>query len=126
METDKDLAEIVVGHGPCSYLLVSLFLILFIYPYCIDEGPIGKLIVSIAFSMILITGSYATGHNRRSLVFGVALAIVAVTLHWLHLVETHPIMLRVLALIYKIFLTYTTWSDRCSMPFFSQGSGHRR
>ena len=107
MKTDNDLAAIVVGHGPCSYLLVSLFLLLFIYPYYIDEGPIGKIIVSIIFSMILITGSYATGHNRRSLVFGVALAIVALTLHWLHLVETHPIMFRVLSLIYIIFLTYT-------------------
>jgi hypothetical protein len=107
METDKDLAEIVVGHGPCSYLLVSLFLVLLIYPYCIDGGPIGKIIVSIIFSMILITGSYATGHNRRSLVFGVALAIVAIILNWLHLVETHPMMFRVLSIIYIIFLTYT-------------------
>ena len=77
------------------------------YPYCIDEGPIGKITVSIIFSMILITGSYATGHNRRSLVFGVALAIVAITLQWLHLVEPHPIMFRVLSLIYIIFLSYT-------------------
>jgi hypothetical protein len=107
METDKDLAEIVVGHGPCTYLLASLFLLLFIYPYCIDEGPTGKLIVSIIFSMILITGSYAIGHNRRSLVLGGALAIVAIALHWLHLVEAHPIMFRLLSVIYVIFLTYT-------------------
>jgi Ion channel len=107
METDKDLAEIFVGYGPCSYLLASLFIILFIYPYCIDEGPIGKLIVSILFSMILITGSYATGHNRRSLVSGIALAIVAIILDWLHLVAAHPNMFRVLSLIYIIFLSYT-------------------
>jgi Ion channel len=107
METDKDLAEIVVGHGRCSYLLVSLFLLLFIYPYCIDEGAIEKIIVSIIFSTILITGSYATGHNRGSLVLGVTLAIVAITLQWLHLVGMHPIMFRVLSLIYIIFLTYT-------------------
>ena len=107
METDKDLAEIVVGHGPCSYLLLSLFLILIIYPYGIDEGPIGKIVVSVIFSMILITGSYATGHNRRSLVFGVALAIVAIILNWLHFVGPHPIMFRVLSLIYMIFLSYT-------------------
>ena len=66
-----------------------------------------KIIVSIIFSMILITGSYATGHDRRSLVFGVVLAIVAIILNWLHLVETHPIMFRVLSFIYIIFLSYT-------------------
>ena len=58
--------------------------------------------------MVLITGSYATGHNRRSLVFGVGLAIVAIILNWLRLVEMHPIMFTVVvSLIYIIFLTYT-------------------
>ena len=107
METDKDLAEIVVGHGPCSHLLGSLFSLLLIYPYCIDAGSIGKLILSIILSMILITGSYATGHNQRSLVFGVALAIVAIVLHWIYLVDKYPTMFLILSFIYIIFLIYT-------------------
>ena len=32
-ESDEDLAEVVTGHGPCTYLLLSLLALILVYPY---------------------------------------------------------------------------------------------
>jgi hypothetical protein len=109
-ETDEDLAQVVLGHGRCSYLLLSLFMLLIIYPYGVSAGLIGKIINTILLSLILIAGAYATTPNKQSLIAGVILAIVAAVLDWGALTGDEPIYFRILTIIYVVFLLYTIGS----------------
>jgi hypothetical protein len=106
IETDNDLAQIMVGHGPCTYLLFSLFCLIVIYPYCKDAGTLGRITLSILFSLILVAGAYATGRSRRALIVGVGLSIIAASLDWLSLTTKIPIFFMSVTVIYIIFLIY--------------------
>ena len=50
-DEDEDLAQVVSGHGPCTYLLVSLLLVILVFPYCKNGGVFGKILLSVLFSM---------------------------------------------------------------------------
>ena len=36
-ESDENLAEIVTGHGPCTYLLLSLLGLILLFPYAKND-----------------------------------------------------------------------------------------
>jgi Ion channel len=109
-ETDEDLAQIVIRHGPCTYLLLSLFMLVIIYPYCKDAGAAGKIILSGLFSVILLGGAYVTRRSRGSLIVGTVLSLISAILHWFALTTQFSIFFRILSVIYIIFLTYTIGS----------------
>jgi len=103
---DADLAQVLTGHGRCSYLLLSLLLVLVVYPYCIDNGPVGNIAISIMFSFTLIAGAYAIGHDRSWLIGGIALSLVAAALHWLALTERLLVYFIIRETIFVVFLVY--------------------
>jgi hypothetical protein len=106
-ESDADLAQVIFGHGPCTYLLLSLLFLIIIYPYCKDSGQIGRILLSIIYSIILIGGTYASSRSGRSIVFGVVLTIVGIGLQWIALETKTPLFFRLLCLVYIIFLVHT-------------------
>ena len=80
-ESDENLAEIVTGHGPCTYLLLSLVGLILLFPYA--KGDVfGRIALAILHSLVLIGGAYAISRNRRTLVVGSGLAVLGVALQW--------------------------------------------
>ncbi|HWB49332.1 MAG TPA: hypothetical protein VG651_09500 [Stellaceae bacterium] len=104
-ESDEDLAQAVVGVGPCTYLLLALLGLIIIYPYCKSGGLIGRVILAVLYSLVLIGGTYATSRSLRSLVIGISLAVLGISLQWAALLTGHAVFLRLTALIFLIFLT---------------------
>jgi hypothetical protein len=50
VEQDDDLAQVVRGHGPCTYLLLSLVALILIYPY-LKENIFSKIILGLIYTM---------------------------------------------------------------------------
>jgi hypothetical protein len=80
-ESDEDLAQILAGTGPCTYLLLSLLALILLFPY-VEQGVIGRIVTGILFSAVLLLGSLAVPQSRRTLALKIALALVAVALQW--------------------------------------------
>jgi hypothetical protein len=104
-ESDEDLAQAVIGVGPCTYLLLALLGLIIIYPYCKSGGTIGRVILAILYSLVLIGGTYATARSRRALITGITLAVLGVCLQWAALLTGHAVYLRLTAVIFLLFLT---------------------
>jgi hypothetical protein len=105
-ESDEDLAQAVVGVGPCTYLLLALLGLIIIYPYCKNAGLPGRIILAILYSLVLIGGTYATSRSRDSLIIGIILALLGITLQWTALFTGHAIFLRLTGVVFLIFLTF--------------------
>jgi hypothetical protein len=106
VEQDDDLAQVVRGHGPCTYLLLSLVALILIYPY-LKENIFSKIILGLIYTMVLIGGAYAVGHDKRKLRIGLGLAIIAIGLQWVHFTTQDVWLQRMRAVIYIIFLLFT-------------------
>lgn len=106
IEADEDLAQLMTGHGPCTYLLLSLFCLIIIYPFLKNAGMFGKISLSILLSSMLLTGAYVTGRGKRSLIFGIILSIVAAGLQAFALTTKMSVFFRSVAVIYVVFLVY--------------------
>jgi hypothetical protein len=109
-DEDEDLAQVVSGHGPCTYLLVSLLLVILVFPYGKNGGVFGKILLSVLFSMVLTVGAYATSRSRRSMISGMILATLGVILQWVALTTGESLFLRLLGVVYLIFLVHTIGS----------------
>ncbi len=72
--------------GRCSWLLLSLVLLLMIYPL-LDTSFTGRLILGLLNSAILVAGASAASGSRRTLMMAVAFALPALVLQWLTLVN---------------------------------------
>jgi voltage-gated potassium channel Kch len=105
-ESDEDLAEVVTGHGPCTYLLLSLLALILIYPYL--KGDIAsRAILGFLYSGVLLGGAYAVDRSRRAFVWGFGLALVGVALQWAWLLTDNQEVARLTALAYVAFLLLT-------------------
>jgi hypothetical protein len=106
-ESDQNLAQAVIGVGPCTYLLLALFSLIVIYPYCDDAGLIGRIILAILYSLILIGGTYATTRSRTSLIIGIVFAVLGIGLRGAALLTAEVIFLQLAAFVFLAFLTFT-------------------
>ena len=103
-ESDEDLAQAVIGHGPCTYLLLALLGLILIYPYCKSSGYFGRVILGILYSAAIIGGAHATTRSRRSLILGVLLAALGIGLQWTTLLTGEIIFFRLTAIVFIISL----------------------
>jgi ion channel len=105
-EPDEDLAQVVTGHGPCTYLLLSLLGLILLYPYAKGES-VGRIVLAVLYSLVLIGGAYAIGRNRRTLIIGFGLAVLGVALQWTALLTNGAAFFRLAGIVYVVFLVLT-------------------
>ena len=100
VEQDEDLAQVVKGHGPCTYLLLSLVALILIYPYLKESVP-SKIILGLLYSMVLVGGAYAVGRDKRKLRIGLGLAVTGIGLQWAYIPTQDVWLQRMRGLIYR-------------------------
>jgi hypothetical protein len=106
VEQDEDLAQVVTGHGPCTYLLLALLALILIYPYLKEDGT-SRVILGLLYSLVLLGGAHAVGRERGRLIVGLGLAILAIGLQWSYLM-THDVWLqRLTGITFVLFLLFT-------------------
>lgn len=52
-ESDADLGQIVIGLGPCTYLLLLLVGLILLFPF-LEEGIFDRILLAILFSTVQI------------------------------------------------------------------------
>ncbi|WP_223490092.1 ion channel [Pseudomonas sp. A-RE-19] len=80
-ESDADLAQMVIGLGPCTYLLVLLLGLILLFPF-LEEGLIARMLLGIFFSTVLLVGAFATRQTRRGGILKLCLALLGIGLQW--------------------------------------------
>jgi hypothetical protein len=102
-EPEEDIAQLMKGHGPCSYLLLALIALILLYPY-LQHGLFSRIVLAILYTAVLLGGAYAMGQNKSSLILSIGLAVTGVAMQWLSLLVLDVTMLRITAVIYAVFL----------------------
>ncbi|MBT8769395.1 potassium channel family protein [Metapseudomonas boanensis] len=80
-ESDEDLAQMVIGLGPCTYLLLLLLGLILLFPF-LEEGIFARTLLGILFSIVLLVGALATRQTRWGFILKLGLAMVGVGLQW--------------------------------------------
>jgi hypothetical protein len=105
-EQDEDLAQVVTGHGPCTYLLLALLALILVYPY-LNEGVASRVILGLLYTAVLLGGARAVGRDRRRRIVGLGLAVVAIGLQWAYLTSHDILLQRLMAVTFVLFLLFT-------------------
>jgi hypothetical protein len=100
---DDDLAQVIRGRGPCTYLLLALIALILLYPY-LQDGTFGRVSLSILFSLVLLGGAFAIRQSRRGLIFKSGLALLCIALQWTALLSQDTAVLAAAAIFYAVFL----------------------
>ena len=66
-ESDADLAQMVIGQGPCTYLLLLLLGLILLFPF-LEEGLFARTLLGILFSIVLLVGAFATRQTRMGFI----------------------------------------------------------
>jgi len=106
VELDEDLAQVVTGHGPCTYLLLALLGLILFFPYA-GGGATGRILLATLFSLVLVGGAYAIGRDRRTLIAGFGLATLAIALQWTAILSADETLFRLAGIFYILFLVLT-------------------
>jgi hypothetical protein len=106
IETDDDLAQVIRGHGPCTYLLLSLIVLILLYPY-FEEGIFGRVSLTILFSLVLLGGAFILRRNSPALALRTGLALLGITLQWTALWHENATVLLLSAIAFAAFLALT-------------------
>ncbi|WP_223528359.1 ion channel [Pseudomonas sp. BF-B-26] len=80
-ESEEDLAQMVIGRGPCTYLLLLLLGLILLFPF-LEEGLFSRTLLGILFSIVLLVGAFATRQTRRGFILKLGLALLGVGLQW--------------------------------------------
>lgn len=80
-ESDADLGQIVIGLGPCTYLLLLLLGLILLFPF-LEEGMVDRILLGILFSTVLLVGAFATRQSRQGVILKLGLALLGVGLLW--------------------------------------------
>jgi Ion channel len=80
-ESDEDLAQMIIGQGPCTYLLLLLLGLILLFPY-LEEGIFARTLLGVLFSIVLLVGAFATRQTRRGFILKLGLALLGVGLQW--------------------------------------------
>jgi len=104
IESDHGMADVIKGHGPCSYLLLALLGLLLLSPY-FQGGLHSRIILALLNTAVLLGGAGAMGQDRRLFILGLALALTGAALQWLTLLlPGRPTPYRLAGLSYAAFL----------------------
>jgi hypothetical protein len=102
-ETDADLAQMVIGLGPCTYLLLLLLGLILVFPF-LEEGIFARTLLGILFSIVLLVGALATRQTRRGVILKVCLALLGVGIQWTALWTANIAMLELAGITYAASL----------------------
>lgn len=80
-ESDADLAQMVIGLGPCTYLLLLLLGLILLFPF-LEEGLMARTSLGILFSTVLLVGAFAIRQTRRGFILKLCLALLGIGLQW--------------------------------------------
>ncbi|UCP10575.1 two pore domain potassium channel family protein [Pseudomonas sp. MM213] len=80
-ESDEDLGQMVIGRGPCTYLLLLLLGLILLFPF-LEEGIFARTLLGILFSTVLLVGAFATRQTRWGFILKLGLALLGVGLQW--------------------------------------------
>jgi hypothetical protein len=83
-ESEEDLAQMVMGKGPYTYLLLLLLGLILLFPF-LEEGILARTLLGVLFSVVLLVGAFATRQTRRGGIFKLGLALLGVGLQWMAL-----------------------------------------
>jgi hypothetical protein len=106
IEQDKALAQVVNGHGPCTYLLLSLLALIRVYPY-LQDGTLSRIVLGLLYTLVPLGGIHAVGRDRRKLIVGLVLAFLAIGLPWTCLATGDVWLQRLMGMTYTLFLLFT-------------------
>jgi hypothetical protein len=104
--SDEDLAQVMKGRGPCTYLLLSLLGLILVYPY-LRDSVISRILLGVFYSMVLLCGAYAIRQNGRALFLRYGLAALGVALQWIALLTKSTATRQFSAIVYAMFLVIT-------------------
>lgn len=102
-ESDADLSQMIIGLGPCTYLLLLLIGMILVFPF-LEEGLFPRMLLGILFSSVLLVGAFAAPQSRRSLIFKVGLALLGIGLQWTALWTSNLILLDLAGMTYALSL----------------------
>jgi len=80
-DADEDLAQMVMGKGPYTYLLLLLLGLILLFPF-LEEGIFARTLLGILFSTVLFVGAFADRQTRIGLILKLGLALLGVGLQW--------------------------------------------
>ena len=80
-ETEEDLAQLVIGLGPCTYLLLLLLGLILLFPF-LEEGLLARTLLGLLFSIVLLVGALAIRQTHWGFILKLILALVGVGLQW--------------------------------------------
>ncbi|MFY0731974.1 potassium channel family protein [Pseudomonas sp. NFX15] len=102
-ESDPDLGQVVIGLGPCTYLLLLLLALILLFPF-LEEGLIARVVLGILFSAVLLVGAFATRQTRARFIFKLCLASLGISLQWAALWHESVAMLELAGIAYAASL----------------------
>ncbi|MDH4582366.1 two pore domain potassium channel family protein [Pseudomonas sp. BN415] len=102
-EADEDLAQLVIGHGPCTYLMLLLLGLILLFPY-LEEGIFARTLLGILFSIVLLLGAFATRQTRWGFGLKLGLALLGVSLQWAALSTASIAILKLAGVAYATSL----------------------
>lgn len=103
--TDHGVVERLKQTGRCSWLLLALVLLLMVYPL-LDTSLMGRVLLGLLNSAILVSGASAASGSRRTLAVAVAFALPALVLQWLSLVSPSVTIMRLLGVNMVLFYVF--------------------
>lgn len=102
-ESNGDLAQMIIGKGPYTYLLLLLLGLILLFPF-LEEGLFARTLLGILFSIVLLVGAFAARQTRRGLILKLGLALVGVGLQWGALWAESAAILRLAGIAYAASL----------------------
>lgn len=102
-ESDADLSQMIIGLGPCTYLLLLLIGMILVFPF-LEEGLFPRMLLGILFSSVLLVGAFATPQSQRGLILKVGLALLGIGLQWTALWSSNLILLDLAGMTYALSL----------------------
>lgn len=102
-ESDEDLAQLLVGQGPCTYLMLLLLGLILLFPF-LEEGTFARTLLGILFSIVLLVGAFATRQTRWGLSLKLGLALLGVGLQWAALWTANIAILKLAGIAYATSL----------------------
>jgi len=80
-KSDEDLSRMIIGLGPCTYLLLLLIGLILVFPL-LEEGVVPRTLLGVLFSSVLLVGAFAAPQSRRWLILKLGLALLGIGLQW--------------------------------------------
>jgi hypothetical protein len=107
MPLQRPLNAADIRSSKCLLLLISLLLIILLYPY-FEKGNISSHLLSIFTSLSLLAGVYALSAHRRQFIAALILAIPTFGSHWVNRYLDHQVLNWFAVILPLIFYSYCT------------------